>query len=222
MLAICALMVLAASALAVFATSALAATRITVPADSPYHVTLDAQGKPVAFTVAGDGFSQFTSVFVEQCNGRPPDAPNWSPSVDCDLATGQAPAIADKAGKVRFDAADSTRALRPFVGPSPQGLFNCLPPDAKSPGNELPDFRNCQIRIASNPAQSTTDQVFLPIVLGTGSHEAGTSSSSKGTWLIVGLVAIVVIALVGVFSWRRGSPDSRRAHPSRERSSSRR
>jgi hypothetical protein len=213
---------LAVGVLIVFATGALAATRITAPAERPYHVTIDAQGKPVAFTVAGEGFPEFTSVYIEQCNGRPPDAPNWSPAVDCDLASGQAPAIADKAGKVHFDATDASRALRPFVGPSPQGLFNCLTPGAKSPGNSLPDFRACQIRIASNPAQSTTDQVFLPIVFGSDANAAGTSANSNAPWLLLGVIAVVVIAVVGVYSWRRGSPRSRQSRPARERSSSRR
>ena len=42
-------------------------------------------------------------------------------------------------------------------------------------------------------------------------NDAGTWSSSKAIWLIAVVIAVVVIALVGIFSWRRASPRSRQS-----------
>src|SRR6478672_6473565 len=84
------------------APAAGAATAITQPTENPYHVALDAQGKPEPFTVVASGFPLRTAVFVEQCNGRSPSDPNWSPTVDCDIASSQAPVYADSKGIARF------------------------------------------------------------------------------------------------------------------------
>jgi hypothetical protein len=194
-------------ALALFSAPANAATTITQPTGSPYAVALDSRGKPVPFTVVATGFPQFTSVFVEQCDGRSPTDPSWSPAADCDAATGQAAAVANAKGEVRFDAADPSLALRPFAGASPQQLFNCLAPGAKSPHNGLAEYRNCQIRVASNPTHVTADQAFLPIVLGTstGGVKASGSSSSR-TPRLVAVGAIAVIAIVFAVARARRRP----------------
>ena len=87
------------------------------------------------------------------------------PAVDCDFGSAPAAAIADTAGTVTFTATDPNHALQPFVGASPQGLFNCLPPGGASPKNDLTDFRDCQVRVSSNNTRSTSDQVFVHLRL---------------------------------------------------------
>ena len=181
---------------------AFAATAITEPTGNPYHVALDAQGRPVPFTVVASGFPFRTAVFVEQCNGRPPSAPNWSPTTDCDIASSQAPVYADSHGIARFDASRSQVVLRAFSGPSPQGIFNCIAPGAKSPNNGLEDFRACQIRVSSSPTRASTDQVFLPIVLGSAGPGSG-GSSNNGLWITLGVVAVLVVVVVVVLVARR-------------------
>jgi hypothetical protein len=204
----------AVAALLAFVSVAAAATSITEPTGNPFRVTLDAGGKPVPFTVTASGFPFRTPVFVEQCNGRAPSAPNWSPTIDCDIASSQAPVNADAKGVARFPASDPALVFKVFSGASPQGLFNCLPPGAPSPKNGLPDFENCQIRVASNPTHATDDQVFLPMVLG-ASAAAKSSSSSSGsssnTALWVGLIVLIVVlvAAAGVWIWRRPRAVSR-------------
>ena len=54
---------------------------------NPYHVTLDAQGQPVPFTIVAAGFPAGSLVYVEQCDAQPPSAPNWSPTRNCDIGT---------------------------------------------------------------------------------------------------------------------------------------
>jgi hypothetical protein len=184
---------------------ALAAPAITQPTANPYHVVLDAQGRPVPFTVVASGFPFRTAVFVEQCNGRSPNAPNWSPTVDCDIASAQAPVYADSHGVARFVASRSQVVLRAFSGPSPQGLFNCIPPRAKSSNNGLPDFRACQIRVSSSPTQITADQVFLPIVLG-ASGSTSSNSSNPALWITLGVLAVFVVAVAVVLISRRRTP----------------
>ena len=202
-----ALLVIAAVSACVLSltTSADAVPAITQPTENPLHVALDAQGRPVPFTVEVSGFPFRTAVFVEQCNGRPTSAPNWSPTIDCDLASARAPVYADSHGVVRFDAADSRRGLNAFSGPSPQGIFNCLPPNADSPKNGLPDFRNCQIRVSSNPTQITSDQALLPIVLGAGGSSSS-GSSRTALWITLGVVAVLVVVAVVAVSSRRRAP----------------
>ena len=179
-----------------------AATTITEPSARPYHVNLDAQGHPQPFTVAAAGFPAGSLVYVEQCDPQPTSAPNWAPTRNCDIGSSPAPAIVDPSGRARFDAGDRNHAFQPFVGSGPEGLFNCLAPDAKSPKNGLPDFRACQVRVSSNNNQSTTDQVFLPIVLGNSSASADAKkpgSSSNSTLIVVGMVVVLVLVIAGTW-----------------------
>jgi len=149
-----------------FATAAGAAPSIGEPHGSPYVVKLDAQGKPVPFTVVAKGFPPGSLVYVEQCNGRPPTAPNWLPTRDCDIGSSPAAAIADATGTARFPAGDLNHGFPAFVGLGPEGLFHCLTPDAKPTDDGLAYYRTCQIRVSSNNNVSTTDQVFQPIAFG--------------------------------------------------------
>jgi hypothetical protein len=204
-----------------------AAPHIVAPTQRPYHVALDANGKPIAFTVTAAGYPQFTQVFVEQCDGRQPSEPNWSPAVDCDDVSGQSPATADKHGVATFTATDPNVALQPFIGQSPQAIFNCIAPHSSAPNNGLPTFTNCQIRVATNPVKATEDQLFVPLVLG-GSN----SSSSLSPWLFVAIIAgvVLVVAAVigGIARTRRNRPKAAQGQPAgasasaRERSASRR
>jgi hypothetical protein len=142
-----------------------AATSITTPTGSPFVVPGDSGGNPVSFTVSATGFTPTTNVYLEQCDGVSPTSLGWDPTTNCDLGSSPAPVVADGAGSASFSSADANHAFHPFKGASPQGLFNCLSPNDPSPNNGLPDHRNCQIRVSSNNAASTSDQVFLSIAL---------------------------------------------------------
>jgi hypothetical protein len=142
-----------------------AATSITTPSTNPFVVPGDAGGIPQAFTVSATGFSAGVNVFIEQCDGVSPTAQGWDPTINCDLGTSPAAAIADGTGSVTFDVADLNHKFTPFKGPSPQGIFNCLSLNDPSPANGLPDHRLCKIRVSTNNSASTADQVFLPLVL---------------------------------------------------------
>jgi hypothetical protein len=187
--------------------SAGAATTISEPTANPFHVQLDAKGRPIPFTIAVAGFRAGSLVYVEQCDAQPTTAPDWAPTRDCDIGTSPAAAIVDPSGHARFAAADPNHSLQPFVGLGPEGLFSCLEPNAPSLKNQLPEFRSCQIRVSSSNNQSTTDQVFLPIVFGNSSASPSAansdSSSSSSTYLAVGAGAVLLaIVAVGVLRLR--------------------
>lgn len=176
-----------------------AATVIAEPSANPYHVPLDARGRPMPFTVAVSGFPAGSLVYVEQCDAQPPSATNWAPTRNCDIGTSPAAAIADASGRVRFAADDPNHSFQPFIGLGPESLFNCLTAGSAAAKNGLPEYRSCQIRVSSNNSQSTADQVFLPIVFGNASGSSGaqsrSSSSDSPTILIV--VVVVLLALAG-------------------------
>jgi len=151
------------------AAPAFAAT-IIEPSATTVEVGLDAEKYPAPFTVVAEGFEPYENVFVEQCNGRPPSAADWTPTIDCDLGTAPAAAVADLNGRVTFAADDRNHAPFLFVGPSPQELFNCLSPKGTSPGNSMEDFRNCQLRVSSSNTEGTDDQVFLTLQLPEGAR----------------------------------------------------
>ena len=140
-------------------------TGITTPTGNPIVVPGNAAGNPVAFTVVASGFVPGTNVFVEQCDGTPSTAVGWEPSLNCDVGSSPSPAIADTNGNATFLSTDPNHAFTPFKGASPQGLFNCLSPTDPSPQNGLDNFRNCQIRVASNNVVSTSDQVLTTLRL---------------------------------------------------------
>jgi hypothetical protein len=178
-----------------------AAPTIAEPTANPFPVQLDPKGHPVPFTIAAAGFRAGSLVYVEQCDAKPPTEQDWEPTRNCDIGTSPAAAIVDPSGQARFAATDPNHALQPFVGLGPQGLFSCLAPNAPSLKNGLPEFRTCQIRVSSNNNQSTSDQVFLPIVFGNSRASAGSSnagsSSSKSTFLVIG-VGAALLAIVAV------------------------
>jgi hypothetical protein len=141
------------------------ATTITEPARLPIVTQRDTRGLLAPVTVSATGFEPGTSVYIEQCDGKSPSAPQWSPTLDCDLGTSTSPAIADASGAVVFRAGDGNRTFRPFTGESPQSSFNCVARQAAAPPNGLPNFDTCQIRVSSNNSSATSDQVFAPLVL---------------------------------------------------------
>jgi hypothetical protein len=163
------LLLIVAGALLVWSGTAGAA-QIIEPASQPFVVPSDKNGNPVAFTITATGFASHQAVFVEQCDGKPPTSPQWQPSANCDGGSSPAPVFADPSGRATFDKNDPNHRFVPFVGDSPQGLFSC-----PAPGT-------CTIRVSSNNASATADQVFLAIRLPTphGPPAAHTNSSSGG------------------------------------------
>jgi len=133
--------------------SAAGAAQIVQPNARPYRVATDARGNLVAFTIVATGFRAGAPVYVEQCDGTSPTSPNWSPADHCDNGTSPSPVYADGSGRATFDAHDRNHKFTPFVGDSPQGLFVCGVPG------------NCTVRVSTNNASATDDQVFLVLAL---------------------------------------------------------
>ena len=141
------------------------ATSITEPRGGPVVAPVDAAGHLAPITVSATGFPERTAVYVEQCDGTSPTMLRWSPTEHCDLGSSPAAVYADANGNVTFAASDPKHAFVPFVGESPQSLFNCLPSGGAAPNNGLPNFTNCQVRVSSNDADVTLDQQFFGLRL---------------------------------------------------------
>src|ERR1700733_883274 len=99
---------------------ALAATSITTPSTHPFAVPGDASGNPLPFTIVATGFTAGQQVFAEQCDDVPPTNKFWDPTLDCDLASSNAPVLADAGGTATFTATDLNHRFVPFKGASPQ------------------------------------------------------------------------------------------------------
>lgn len=177
--------------------SAAAATTITEPAHVPYAVTLDSSNRPQAFTVVAKGFRPGSLVYVEQCDGHAPTDANWRAAANCDLGSSPAAAIVDKNGTATFDASDKNHAFHPFLGESPQQLFNCVPKGITAPKDDLPTYSTCQVRVSSNNYSSTTDQVFFALTLPTALASAKSSHSSSSNRAAVVAVIVAAALLLG-------------------------
>jgi hypothetical protein len=144
------------------ATSAGAAA-IVLPSRGGYTVTVDSAGHVQPFTVVAAGLPAGATVSIEQCDGVPANSPNWSPNEHCDSATAPSSQTVDASGTVRFEAGDANFGFTPFVGGSPQHLFNCDMQGKSAPRNHQQSFTTCQVRIASSLTDATSDQAFMPI-----------------------------------------------------------
>jgi hypothetical protein len=180
--------------------SGAASTSITEPSGHTYHVEFDAGGKPLPVTVVATGFPPGRQVFLEQCNGRAPGEPRWSPTLDCDSGNAPAPAIADLGGTARFSKDDPNRVFAPVLGASPSRLFNCIAPHATPPGNGLTSYTTCQLRVSTNNAQQTDDQVFRSIDFGPGGSGGG-----SGAAVAVGVIGALIVlgGVIGTVFWLR-------------------
>jgi hypothetical protein len=156
------LVLVASIAASAFGVASAWAVTITEPSGSPVVAPVDPAGHLAPLPVSATGFPVRTAVYVEECDGTGPTMPRWDPTEHCDLASSPAAAYADANGSVTFSA---SRAFVPFVGESPQSLFNCLPNGSPSPSNGLPSFTNCQVRVSSNNSAVTADQRFFGLRL---------------------------------------------------------
>ena len=138
---------------------------ISDPGSSPFQVFGDAAGHPQSFTIVAQDFGEADAVSVEQCDGTDPTSVSWSVTAHCDQNTATGIVLADVNGTATFPAGDSAVGFFPFKGASPSGKFNCLSPNQASPNNGLPDFKNCQIRVATNISEVTPDQAFATMTL---------------------------------------------------------
>jgi hypothetical protein len=157
------------------------AATITAPTGNPYAVP-GSGGAPQAFTVNASGFAPNTNVYVEQCDGTSPTAPGWSPTINCDNLTSRAPVISSNTGVATFEAADQNHAFKPFKGAGPGELFNCLSLSGPELNNGVDNFRNCKLRVSTNNAAVTGDQVFLNLQLPEGGAPPAVTCALQGSW----------------------------------------
>ncbi len=160
-------------------TAPAGASTILQPSSSPVVVQVARAAQPQAVTVVAGGFPTGALVYVEQCDGVAPSAPQWSPTAHCDLGTSPAPAIVDDRGLATFSSTDANRAFRPFVGESPQSLFNCLAPGQSAPKNGLAGYTDCTLRVSTNNAAVTADQTFRALAFAQVSASATTPTSTS-------------------------------------------
>ncbi len=157
------------------------AATITAPTGNPYVVPGSA-GVPQAFTVSASGFAPNTNVYVEQCDGVSPSATGWSPTINCDNLTSPAPVISTAGGVATFDKDDLNHSFQAFRGVGPGELFNCLSLTDPEPSNGVESYRNCKVRVSTNNAGVTGDQVFLNIQLPDGGAAPAVTCGIKGSW----------------------------------------
>ncbi len=160
-------------------TAPAGASTILQPSSSPVVVQVARAAEPPAVTVVAGGFPVRALVYVEQCDGVAPSVPQWSPTAHCDLGTSPAPAIVDDRGLATFSSTDANRAFRPFVGESPQSLFNCLAPGQAAPKNGLASYTDCTLRVSTNNAAVTADQTFRALAFAQVPGSATTPTSSS-------------------------------------------
>ena len=154
----------AAVSLMLMASPAGAGT-ITSPSTNPYTVPGDATGTPLSFTVTASGYTPGTQVYIEQCDGVASSVSGWAPTDHCDLGTSPSAVTVPASGIVTFPANDNNFGFTPFKGLSPQGLFTCGAPSDTNPGDGLPFFTNCQVRISTSNTAVTADQAFFTMTL---------------------------------------------------------
>jgi hypothetical protein len=209
------LLVALALTVVITARPALAETSVVEPASQPYELTMGSSNRPEPFTVVASGFPAGSLVYIEQCDGKAPTSENWKPTLNCDLGTSPAAAIVDADGVATFDAGDANHAFHPFVGESPQQLFNCVAKTSDAPKNSLPTSTTCNVRVSSNNYASTDDQAFFTLAMpgaSAGDDSSSSSSSSSSTTAIVVAVVLGLVVVGGgvfLFTRRRRASDVR-------------
>jgi hypothetical protein len=194
------LFAVAGLALALSPHVAQAETKVTEPERDPYPLVLDDDNTPEPFTITASGFAAGALVYVEQCDSNAPTSENWRPTINCDGGTSPAPAIVDDEGIATFPADDRNKSFHPFLGESPQQLFNCVPEGTDAPKNGLPTHSSCQIRVSSNNFTATPDQVFLNLALG-GSSSSDIDDDSSSSSIVPILFGVGAALLVLVGAW---------------------
>jgi hypothetical protein len=132
-------------------------------------------GNAAAVSVVVSGFPPGKLAYIEECDGVAPSAPQWSPTSHCDLGSSPAAAIVSPDGVASFPASDRNRAFHPFVGESPQSIFNCTGAGVTAPRNDLPGYDNCKIRVSTNNSAVTSDQFFVPLEFVRGTSTPSTT-----------------------------------------------
>jgi hypothetical protein len=183
-------------------TGAAFAGTITTPSTNPFAVPGDSTGNPQPFTVVGSGFAPNTNIFAIICDGTPSTTPGWDPTLNCDNLTAPAPVASSSTGVATFSATDPNAAIHPFKGASPNLMFNCIAPGDAQPTNGLPTFTNCQVRISSNNASSTSDQTFLTMTLPATVTPPPATPETK---YVVLLPVAALMAIGGFVLYRRRS-----------------
>ena len=159
------------------APGAQAATKVVEPRGATVTVRLNPKGVPIPFTIKVSGFLPEAEIFVEQCDGTSPENQKWSPTVDCDYGTQAAPLRADANGDATFPGSDPNFGFKPLRGESPEHLFNCLAVGDPDPHDGLSSSTRCQVRIATNYTQVTSDQLFITMRFEAKAAAKGQSSA---------------------------------------------
>jgi len=150
------------------------------PPSPPVIAHVSGPGNAAAVSVVVSGFPPGLA-YIEECDGVAPTAPQWSPTSHCDLGSSPAAAIVGANGVASFPATDRNRAFHPFVGESPQSIFNCTGAGVTAPRNDLPAYENCKIRVSTNNSTVTSDQFFVPLEFVRGSSTPSTTLPGAAT-----------------------------------------
>jgi hypothetical protein len=165
---------LAALTIAIAPASA-APTGLIEPSSPPVIARVAGPGNASAVSVVVGGFTAGRLAYIEQCDGVAPTASQWSPTSHCDLGSSPAAAIVSADGIASFPASERNRAFHPFVGESPQSIFNCTGAGVTAPHNDLPSYDDCKLRVSTNNSSVTSDQVFIALEFVRGASTSPTS-----------------------------------------------
>jgi hypothetical protein len=153
---------------------AISSPNLTAPV---LQIAGDTSGRPLPTQLVGDNFPATTQIFAEICDGNPSTVFGWSPTTNCDLASSGSPESTDGSGHVVFPTTDVSQQPKPFLGLSPQALFNCLAPNdpivmtpgfvngQSDPNNFQPDWDNCQIRLSTSNTTTPVPQAMVTMQL---------------------------------------------------------
>jgi hypothetical protein len=192
-------------ALVVTVPAVTGAAVVVEPKASPYVVTPVAGGKLAPIEIKVSGFKSGQNVYVEQCDGLEITDPHWNPAIDCDTGTSPAAVFVPPSGIAVFGSNDPNHRFTPVRGQSPQGNFACFVTESAV---GVPHFDRCKVRISTNNAQPTKDQVFFEIAL--TAPKSSSSSSSTTALVVVGAALVVIAGGIIVVRGRRTSRRSRR------------
>ncbi|HUI50061.1 MAG TPA: hypothetical protein VL119_15325 [Acidimicrobiia bacterium] len=169
---------IAAAVVMLSAGMAFAATAITTPSSSPFVVPSDGSGNPLSFTVVATGFAKGVNVYVEICDGVPPNSSGWDPTLDCDNGASNPPVISDPTTGTATFTSPGPREFDPVKGIQPSGQFNCIGPDDPPSNNGVPDWTNCQLKVSTSNTAFSPDQVFLTLVMPDNPADSATTTTT--------------------------------------------
>ena len=155
----------AAGLVAAVAGPAGAATAISSPTGNPFVVPGNAGGDPHALHRDGDGVPGRARTCTSSSATAPrPTAVGWDPTINCDLGSSPAPVVVRREReRVRSRRATPTTSSARSRARARRASSTASLRTTRRPTTGCRTTGACQVRVSTNNAAATTDQVFLKI-----------------------------------------------------------